>query len=64
MTGEVRIAFLMKTTLSVDYRVADGAQAGRFPQEFKKSLENPVTLLTLQQAPFSPTADLSSRRRI
>jgi pyruvate dehydrogenase E2 component (dihydrolipoamide acetyltransferase) len=44
--GEVRIAFLMKTTLSVDHRVADGAQAGRFMQEIKKLLENPVNLLT------------------
>ena len=44
--GEVRIAPLMKTTLSVDHRVADGAQAGRFLQEFKKLLENPVALLT------------------
>ena len=44
--GEVRIAPLMKTTLSVDHRVADGAQAGRFLQEFKQLLENPVTLLT------------------
>ena len=43
--GEVRIAPLMKTTLSVDHRVADGAQAGRFLQEFKKLLENPVNLL-------------------
>ena len=43
--GEVRIAPLMKTTLSVDHRVADGAQAGRFMQEFKKLLENPVNLL-------------------
>ena len=25
----------------------DGAQAGRFLQEFKKLLENPVTLLTV-----------------
>jgi pyruvate/2-oxoglutarate dehydrogenase complex dihydrolipoamide acyltransferase (E2) component len=41
------ITFLMKTTLSVDHRVADGAQAGRFMQEFKKLLENPVTLLTV-----------------
>jgi pyruvate dehydrogenase E2 component (dihydrolipoamide acetyltransferase) len=44
--AEVRIAPLMKTTLSVDHRVADGAQAGRFMQEFKRLLENPVTLLT------------------
>jgi len=43
--GEVRISSLMKTTLSVDHRVADGAQAGRFMQEFKKLLESPVTLL-------------------
>jgi hypothetical protein len=55
VAGEVRIAPRMKTTLSVDHRVADGAQAGRFLQEFnKKVLENPVTLLTVWQAPFSP----------
>ena len=44
--GDVRIAPLMKATLSVDHRVADGAQAGRFMQELKKLLESPVTLLT------------------
>jgi pyruvate dehydrogenase E2 component (dihydrolipoamide acetyltransferase) len=43
--GEVRIARMMKATLSVDHRVADGAQAGRFMQELKKRLENPVNLL-------------------
>ncbi len=43
--GEVRIASQMRATLSVDHRVADGAQAGRFMQEFKKLLENPVNLL-------------------
>lgn len=43
--GEVRIAPVLKATLSVDHRVADGAQAGRFLQEFKKLLENPVQLL-------------------
>jgi len=43
---EIRIASLMKATLSVDHRVADGAQAGRFLQELKKLLENPVNLLT------------------
>jgi len=37
----------MKTTLPVDHCVADGAQAGRFMQVFKKLLENPVTLLTV-----------------
>jgi pyruvate/2-oxoglutarate dehydrogenase complex dihydrolipoamide acyltransferase (E2) component len=35
----------MKATLSADHRAADGAQAGRFMQEFKKLLENPVSLL-------------------
>lgn len=43
---EVRIAAVMKATLSVDHRAADGAQAGRFLQELKKLLENPVNLLT------------------
>lgn len=43
--GEVRIAPVLKATLSVDHRVADGAQAGRFLQEFKNLLENPVQLL-------------------
>ena len=37
----------MKTTFSVYHRVADGAQAGRFLQEFKKLLEDPVILLTV-----------------
>ncbi|MEW6718963.1 MAG: dihydrolipoamide acetyltransferase family protein [Thermodesulfobacteriota bacterium] len=42
----VRVAAVMKATLSVDHRVADGAQAGRFLQELRKLLENPVNLLT------------------
>jgi pyruvate dehydrogenase E2 component (dihydrolipoyllysine-residue acetyltransferase) len=45
--GQVRIASMMKATLSVDHRVADGAQAGRFLQELKKLLENPVNLLAV-----------------
>ena len=40
---EVRIASLMKATLSVDHRVSDGAQAARFLQELKKRLEAPST---------------------
>jgi pyruvate dehydrogenase E2 component (dihydrolipoyllysine-residue acetyltransferase) len=43
--GSVRAAPMMKATLSTDHRVADGAQAARFMQEFKKLLENPVNLL-------------------
>jgi len=40
---EVRIASLMKATLSVDHRIADGAQAARFLQEMKTMLEAPST---------------------
>jgi len=43
--GEVRIASTVKATLSVDHRVADGAQAARFMQALKKLLENPVNLV-------------------
>ena len=43
--GEIRIASTVKTTLSVDHRVADGAQAARFMQAPKRLLENPVNLL-------------------
>jgi pyruvate dehydrogenase E2 component (dihydrolipoyllysine-residue acetyltransferase) len=43
--GNVRAAPMMKATLSTDHRVADGAQAARFLQEFKKLLENPMNLL-------------------
>jgi pyruvate dehydrogenase E2 component (dihydrolipoyllysine-residue acetyltransferase) len=42
---EIRIAAVMKVTLAVDHRVADGAQAARFLQELKRLLENPVNLL-------------------
>lgn len=41
----VRAMPMMKVTLSTDHRVADGAQAARFLQEFRKLLENPVNLL-------------------
>jgi pyruvate dehydrogenase E2 component (dihydrolipoamide acetyltransferase) len=49
--GEIRISSIMKTTLSVDHRVSDGAQAGRFMQEFRKLLENPVNLLADPASP-------------
>jgi pyruvate dehydrogenase E2 component (dihydrolipoamide acetyltransferase) len=42
---QVRIAPMMKATISVDHRVADGAQAARFMAAFRKSLENPMNLL-------------------
>jgi pyruvate dehydrogenase E2 component (dihydrolipoamide acetyltransferase) len=45
---EVRIAQMMKATLSVDHRVADGAQAAQFMQDLKLLLENPVKLLVTE----------------
>lgn len=35
---------MTNVTLSVDQRVVDGAQAGRFLQEFKKLMENLTSL--------------------
>jgi pyruvate dehydrogenase E2 component (dihydrolipoamide acetyltransferase) len=43
--GAVAVAQMMKATLSVDHRVADGAEAARFLVEIKKLLEHPVSLL-------------------
>ena len=43
--GALAVAPMMRVTLSVDHRVVDGAQAGRFLQEFKKLMENPTGLV-------------------
>ena len=42
---QIEIAEIMATTLSVDHRVADGAEGARFVGEVKRLLENPVNLL-------------------
>jgi pyruvate dehydrogenase E2 component (dihydrolipoamide acetyltransferase) len=42
---EVAVADVMKATISVDHRVTDGAEAAQFLGEFKRLLENPVSLL-------------------
>ena len=39
------MAQIMTATLSVDHRVADGAEAAVFLMEIKKLLENPVSLM-------------------
>ncbi len=44
-TGQITVAKIMRSTLSVDHRVADGAEAALFLTEIKKLLESPVTLL-------------------
>jgi len=43
--GELAVAQMMKATVSVDHRVADGAEAAQFLVEVKNLLENPVSLL-------------------
>lgn len=42
---QVAVADIMKATISVDHRVTDGAEAAQFLGEFKRLLENPVSLL-------------------
>lgn len=42
---QVRIAQMMKATISVDHRVADGAQAAQMMRDLKLLLENPINLL-------------------
>ena len=42
---QVVVAQMMTATLSVDHRVADGAQGAQFLREIKQLLENPVGLL-------------------
>ncbi len=42
--GEVKIGRRMKLTLSVDHRVADGAQGARFLQTLTRMLENPLLI--------------------
>ena len=43
--GQIVVAQVMKATLSVDHRVADGAEAAQFLMEIKRLLENPVSLV-------------------
>lgn len=43
--GEIQISKMLKATVSVDHRVADGAEAAEFLVEIKKLLENPVLLV-------------------
>ncbi|HEY3382239.1 MAG TPA: dihydrolipoamide acetyltransferase family protein [Vicinamibacterales bacterium] len=40
--GQVRVGRRMKLTLSVDHRVADGAQGARFLATLRRMLENPL----------------------
>jgi pyruvate dehydrogenase E2 component (dihydrolipoamide acetyltransferase) len=44
-SGEVKVGWRMKATISVDHRVSDGAEAARFMQKLAEFLENPVRML-------------------
>ncbi len=43
--GQLRIGQVMSVTLSVDHRVADGAEAARYLQELTRLLQSPLALL-------------------
>ncbi|PWC55622.1 pyruvate dehydrogenase complex dihydrolipoamide acetyltransferase [Azospirillum sp. TSO22-1] len=43
--GALAIATVMTCTVSVDHRVADGAQGAEFLQAFKKLIEDPLSML-------------------
>ncbi len=45
VNGEIRIGTRMKTTLSVDHRISDGAEGARFLQSLAKYIEEPFRLL-------------------
>ena len=43
--GQIVLAQIMKATLSVDHRVADGAEAAEFLMEIRRLLETPLSLV-------------------
>jgi pyruvate dehydrogenase E2 component (dihydrolipoamide acetyltransferase) len=43
--GELTTGWRMKTTISADHRVTDGAEAAQFMQRFKAIMEEPLRLL-------------------
>ena len=44
-SGELKVGWRMKATISVDHRVSDGAEAAQFMQKLAEFLENPVRML-------------------
>jgi pyruvate dehydrogenase E2 component (dihydrolipoamide acetyltransferase) len=44
-SGEIKVGWRMKATISVDHRVSDGAEAAQFMQKLAEFLENPVRML-------------------
>ncbi|MFN3490994.1 MAG: dihydrolipoamide acetyltransferase family protein [Anaerolineales bacterium] len=44
-SGELKVGWRMKATISVDHRISDGAEAAQFMQKVAEFLENPVRML-------------------
>ena len=44
-SGEIKVGWRMKATISVDHRVSDGAEGAQFMQALAKYLEEPLRLL-------------------
>jgi pyruvate dehydrogenase E2 component (dihydrolipoamide acetyltransferase) len=44
-SGELKVGWRMKATISVDHRVSDGVEGARFVQKLAEFLENPVRML-------------------
>ncbi|MBI5962607.1 MAG: 2-oxo acid dehydrogenase subunit E2 [Chloroflexi bacterium] len=44
-SGELKVGWRMKATISVDHRISDGAEAAQFMQALAGFLENPVRML-------------------
>jgi pyruvate dehydrogenase E2 component (dihydrolipoamide acetyltransferase) len=43
--GQIAVAKTMRMTLSVDHRVLNGVEAGRFLEDLKRALERPIVLV-------------------
>jgi pyruvate dehydrogenase E2 component (dihydrolipoyllysine-residue acetyltransferase) len=61
--GQLAVAKTMRATLSCDHRVLNGVEGGRFLQELKGILENPVTLLLDDVPSARPVDDAAPRPR-
>ena len=44
-SGELKVGWRMKATISVDHRVSDGVEGAKFMQKLAEFLENPVRIL-------------------
>jgi len=52
--GELAVGKTMRVTLSLDHRVLNGVEAGRFLEDLKRTLENPAPLLLADEPGLRP----------